>query len=174
MVGFFLKKKRGWGNSAIQRYVKPKIFPEPSLSCVYTLRPRFPLRPGGGSPVPPRAAERPGLRSAPLSAPHRAAPPAAAGTGGDLGMKRIHQAGGDWGRGGSYRLLESRHRRMPWLLEDMAGWLVGLILVRGCEKKGKGEGGKGDGEGGAHTLALAYGWSYLHIEILLRFAHCST
>lgn len=167
MIFFFIFFLKGCGNSAIQQHPQPKnsqinrVFPElrphsaPQVSSV----------PGLRVSCGPWGAAGTGLRS---SVQHRA-----------LCRRRItgspsetHPSGGGT-EGGELATgcgKESHHRRIPCLLEAMAGWLFDFILFMGIRKKGKWV--KREGE--AHTLAHAYGRSYLHIEILLRFAHCST
>lgn len=120
------KQTNGWGNSAIQRwYLKSKLFAEPPFPELRVRpMPQVSSVPAGGFRAPRR-----GQRAAPAAGSPAETHPSGGGTrGGEL-------ATGSW--------EESRHRRMPWLLEDMAGWLFHLVDILKKKKKeeGKGRGG---------------------------------
>lgn len=144
------RRRKSWGKSAIQRYLKPGIFPEPSFPelRVHTTPQVSPvLGPRVSRPLWARAAGRHGLPSSPR---HRIALCAAADNGISGWNASIRR--GNSGRGASYRLLESKPAQTYALAAGRRGWLAGwlfdLILFRGQEKK-EGKGRKG--EGGAHT-----------------------
>lgn len=98
----------------------------PSLSCVYILRPRFPPCSGRGFPVLCGRGQRGGTGC-----------PPAPGIASRFVLPRItgspaetHPSGGGT-QGGELATgcwKASQHRRTPWLLGDVAGWLAGSSI----------------------------------------------
>lgn len=165
----FIPQMEGRANSAIQRYLKSRICREPSTSCVHIPRPGFPPCPDWGSPVWRGRGQR-AARAAPAFS---IALCAAADSGAPT---ETHPSSGET-RGGKLATGCREKANADLCPGCWKTWLAGYFIwsdFGNIKKKKNKKERKGGGEREAHRLAQAYGWSYLHIEILLRFAHCST